>query len=156
MRLSSTVEVTRKIFLKKRSLMGLKMKSACLFGESGNPSIASNIFVFTRSIKIIIAPPRQLRGPTNLILIDWLIDFFYAFTWFSHCALTKARLMSSYDKYLTQWSTVEMLWVICKCRSSKKNEIDKFSYFTEAFCFIIWQNDLIMPPSPLTVEGSNN
>ncbi len=35
----------------KNSLLGLKQKSACLLGESGNPSIASNIFVDTRSIK---------------------------------------------------------------------------------------------------------
>ncbi len=32
--------------------LGWKQKSACLFWESGNPSIASNIFVVTRSIKI--------------------------------------------------------------------------------------------------------
>ncbi len=30
---------------------GLKQKSACPFWQSGNPSIASNIFVDTRSIK---------------------------------------------------------------------------------------------------------
>ncbi len=54
--------------------LGLKQKSACLFGESGNPSIASNIFVDTRSIKIIIAPspPRQLRDSINLICIQSL------------------------------------------------------------------------------------
>ncbi len=43
----------------KNSPLGLKQKSACLFGERGNPSIASNIFVDTRSIKIIIGPPPQ-------------------------------------------------------------------------------------------------
>ncbi len=37
----------------KNSPLDLK----CLFGDSENPSIASNIFVDTRSIKIIIAPP---------------------------------------------------------------------------------------------------
>ncbi len=40
----------------KNSPLGLKQKSACLFWESGNPSIASNIFVDTTSIKIISAP----------------------------------------------------------------------------------------------------
>ncbi len=29
----------------KNSSMGLKQKSACLFGESGNPSITNYIFV---------------------------------------------------------------------------------------------------------------
>ncbi len=41
---------------KKNSRLGLKQKSACLFLKSGNSSIASNIFVDTRSIKIIIDP----------------------------------------------------------------------------------------------------
>ncbi len=37
----------------KNSQLGLKQKSACPFWESGNRSIASNIFVDTRSIKKI-------------------------------------------------------------------------------------------------------
>ncbi len=67
----------------KNSPLGLKQKSTCIFWESGNPSIANNIFIDTRSIKIIITTPpttQPVEGPIKYT--------------FSHCAmLAKARLM---------------------------------------------------------------
>ncbi len=80
--------------------LGLNQKSACLFGESRNPSIASNIFVDTRWIKKIIAPPPQV------------VEGFNKFYMLSVTVLCWQTLD------LTQWSMVEMLWIICKCRSS--------------------------------------
>ncbi len=70
-------------------------------GESRNPSIASNIFVDTRSIKIGKNPPQAVEGSNK-------------FNMHSVTVLCRQALD------LTQWSTAEMLWIICKCRSSKK------------------------------------